>query len=113
MEGFEARKFCKTHPCKNCPFKKTTLKGWLGRERAEEIAQAESFVCHKTLRPDLEEEGKTDHRKQCAGFMILKKEEAQAVLFARVLGIDLKLTGAEEIFDSKEDFINHHDHKNK
>lgn len=46
-------------PCRDCPFRKDTLKGWLGEERIREIITADSFVCHK----------KTD--MQCAGHMLV------------------------------------------
>ena len=36
-------------PCADCPFRKDSLKGWLGADRMEEILGQESFVCHKTL----------------------------------------------------------------
>ena len=34
-------------PCSNCPFRKDSLKGWLGEERMQEIVNADSFTCHK------------------------------------------------------------------
>jgi hypothetical protein len=49
-------------PCANCPFRKDSLKGWLGKERMTEILDADSFVCHK----------KTD--KQCAGHMLINDQ---------------------------------------
>lgn len=89
-------------PCSNCPFKKDTLKGWLGADRAEEIANAHGFTCHKT--------GETGSgpRKQCAGFMILKQEESA---FYRILNHAARQFLIEQnnvIFDNKEDFIKHH-----
>ena len=43
-------------PCANCPFRtdKPNQKGWLGKDRATEIANAileenKTFTCHKTL----------------------------------------------------------------
>jgi len=82
-------------PCKNCPFKKDTLKGWLGK-RINEILDAESFVCHKNT--DL----------QCAGHLIIKKDENIYFKTAQEMNIDLKLKNHDSVFESKEDFINHH-----
>jgi hypothetical protein len=74
--------------CK-CPFRKDCLEGWLGEERARELATASSFLCHK------------DHTKQCAGHMILTRSVAYRIVRGEVGGRDL-------VFDSIKDFINHH-----
>lgn len=50
-------------PCVDCPFRKDSLKGWLGGPRMAEILEEDSFVCHK----------KTD--MQCAGHMIMNGEQ--------------------------------------
>jgi len=83
-------------PCNNCPFRKDTLKGWLGKNRITEILNQSSFVCHK----------KTD--LQCAGFMLIKGKESEFVVLAERLGLDAKLTGKELVFETKEDCIKHH-----
>lgn len=83
-------------PCKDCPFRKDTLKGWLGAERMTEILQCDSFVCHK----------KTD--LQCAGHMLIKGDENAFVRLANTLGIELQLTGKELVFETTEECIKHH-----
>jgi len=83
-------------PCKDCPFRKDSLEGWLGKKRITEILESNSFVCHK----------KTDF--QCAGFMHLKGQESEFVVLAERLGLDTKLTGKELVFENKQDCINHH-----
>ena len=83
-------------PCKDCPFRKDSLQGWLGEERITEIVNASSFVCHK----------KTD--LQCAGFMHLKWQESDFVQLASRLKLDTGLRGKELIFENKEDCIKHH-----
>lgn len=59
-------------PCANCPFRtdKSNQKGWLGKDRATEIANAileenKTFTCHKTLG--------SKERSHCAGALILIK----------------------------------------
>lgn len=83
-------------PCKDCPFKKDCLEGWLGSDRMKEILSSRSFVCHKKK------------ALQCAGHMILKGEENEFYQMAKLMGIDLGLSGRESIFDSKEECIAHH-----
>lgn len=87
-------------PCKNCPFRKDTLKGWLGSDRMESILNQGSFVCHK------------NNDLQCAGHMIIKKEENDFFRQARQFGIDLGLKGQDLIFEHEEDCINHHSFEN-
>lgn len=82
-------------PCKDCPFRKDSLKGWLGEERITEIIDQNSFVCHK----------KTD--LQCAGHMILNKDENVFYRVAGRMNLDLELSGNELIFETKEDCISH------
>lgn len=86
-------------PCKDCPFRKDSLKGWLGSERMAEILDQGSFVCHKTLHTT---------RLQCAGHMLIKGDENQFFALADRLGIELELSGRELVFDNDQDCIDHH-----
>lgn len=61
-----------------------------------EILAADSFVCHK----------KTD--MQCAGHMLINGQDNAFVRLADRLRIPLDLTGDEEVFQRKEDCIEHH-----
>ena len=83
-------------PCQECPFRKDSHKGWLGRERISEILNTDSFVCHK----------KTD--MQCAGHMLISGQDNAFIQLAARLRLNLNLTGTEQIFSSKTDCINHH-----
>jgi len=82
-------------PCKDCPFRKDCLQGWLGSGRIAGILAADTFVCHK----------KTDH--QCAGHMLLTKHNA-FVRLANTLSIKLNLKGRELVFDDEAACIEHH-----
>jgi len=93
-------------PCKNCPFRKDSLQGWLGKDRATEIAKTDTFVCHKSV--DYENEKNKSNRLQCAGFMLMRKEESSAVRFAKMLHLDLQLSGDDLVFENESEFINHH-----
>lgn len=83
-------------PCKNCPFRKDSLRGWLGEGRMINILAADSFVCHKR------------QNMQCAGHMLINGQENGFVRLAYRLGLELELSGQELIFDSKQDCISHH-----
>jgi len=83
-------------PCKDCPFRKDSMKGWLGTDRMTEILDSDTFVCHKKM--DL----------QCAGHMLLLKKENIFYRMAQAMKIDLGLSGEELVFDNKKDCINHH-----
>lgn len=72
------------------------MKGWLGDERMVEILMQRSFVCHKR------------HDLQCAGHMLLRGQENDFVQLATRLGIPLKLSGRELIFDNVEQCVAHH-----
>ena len=83
-------------PCRDCPFRKDSLKGWLGKERMTSILESDSFVCHK----------KTD--KQCAGHMLINGDDNSFVRLAHRLKLPLVLYGNELVFKSKDACIEHH-----
>jgi len=83
-------------PCKDCPFRKDSLKGWLGERRIKEIVNSDSFVCHK------------NHSLQCAGHMLLNNESNAFYNTAMLMGVSLNLSGSELIFDSKDECLKHH-----
>jgi len=90
------KKLQQNQPCKGqiqCPFLKTCMPGWLGKEGAEEIVNYDSFVCHK------------DNTTQCAGHMLVSKNN-KAVVLSRML--KLPLSGHDDVFQSEEEFIEHH-----
>ena len=88
-----------TKPCSNCPFKKDTLAGWLGKERMTEILDGENFVCHK------------NHKLQCAGFMLIQGDRSIFNRLAKAMRLDTRLSGLEKVFDTKEECIKHHTNK--
>ncbi|GAB4042646.1 DUF6283 family protein [Spirosoma litoris] len=98
-------------PCNNCPFRKDSLEGWLGEYRARQIAQSatsdNNFYCHKTLIRD--DEGDTQigiNSQICAGSVLLHQKEGRPNCYYRF--IDKEYSGSELIFDSANDFIEHH-----
>ncbi|MBP7662271.1 MAG: hypothetical protein KA770_00180 [Shewanella sp.] len=84
-------------PCAQCPFRKDTLKGWLGGERMSEILAQDSFVCHKK------------QHLQCAGHMLINGNDNGFVRLANRLGIELDLSGKEMVFETLEDCVSHHE----
>lgn len=83
-------------PCKDCPYRKDSLKGWLGEKRATEFIQAGSFLCHKNT------------KLQCAGHMILRNDNNSFVKMAKIFGEKLDISGHEFVFSNEADFIKHH-----
>lgn len=84
-------------PCRECPFRKDSNKGWLGGERMAQILNADSFVCHKNT--DL----------QCAGHMLIRGAGNAFVRLANRLGLDAGLTGRELVFNSNKECVAHHE----
>lgn len=80
----------KTNPCENCPFRKTIAPAMRDR-RFQEIAEGESFFCHKTVDYSDDTDGRvTSDSKLCAGwigFTTKKGMEPNAVRVAIRLGI--------------------------
>lgn len=84
-------------PCAQCPFRKDSLKGWLGGERMEEILNQDSFICHKKK------------HLQCAGHMLINGTDNGFVRLANRLNINLELSGQELVFDTREKCVSHHE----
>ncbi len=58
-------------PCQHCPFR-SNIKPFLHPERAIEIANADSFPCHKTVDYDDDGDGcLTNNSIECIGFEII------------------------------------------
>lgn len=66
-------------PCKQCPFRTDieTNYGWLGGDRALEIAHSLShsvFPCHKTTRDDGEDGERSHSENACYGALVFAKK---------------------------------------
>lgn len=83
-------------PCKDCPFRKDSLPGWLGAQRMASILHSDSFVCHK------------ETTMQCAGHMLISGTDNAFVRVAKAVGIELELSGREQVFETKAECIQHH-----
>lgn len=106
-----------TKPCPHCPFRKD-VPGFLSRGRAQEIADSlgklgQSFTCHETNDYDGEtgEAVVTIESRHCAGAALVLEAERkpnQLMQVAERLGYYTKPTGAELIFGSLQQFVEHH-----
>ena len=106
-------KFNLKKPCKQCPFSRDCLIGWLGADRAEAIItniadNGQTFTCHKTDRD------KSKEAEHCAGALILLEKTGRHNQLMRIserLGIydRFKLDLESNVFDCVDEFISHHD----
>lgn len=107
-------------PCAHCPFRTDCPSGWLGFDRAQEIAESiidrqQSFPCHETTSHDDDgERVDTEGEQHCAGAMILLeklKRPNQMMRIAERLGMydHAKLDMTAPVFDTSEEFVEHHD----
>lgn len=105
-------------PCGNiCPFHRECLPGWLGRDRAQEIADSlerSSFPCHKTTQFDEEDEViRGEEEMHCAGALIVQEKmdrPGQMLRIGERLGLydHRKLDMEAPIFDDLDEFVDHH-----
>lgn len=108
---------CLHAPCKDCPFKKDTTKGWLGKERTQSLVEGfvkdeDHFLCHKTTH------NKAKNTAVCAGWLnVMEKANlyTRPIQILERLGLYQRkqLKGKDVTFDSLTDFINHHDFDNE
>ena len=105
--------------CDACPFRRDSMKGWLGEQRIMEIIDGtingdEYFICHKTLHLE-----KLD-QKLCAGKLILEGKVNPKGNSSTRMGMWLglipnydQLHGSELVFDTSEECIQHHTWEDK
>lgn len=110
-------------PCKDCPFRTDCIKGWLGENRAAEIADSlidnqKTFPCHKTTTNDSEGDTvENEDSQHCAGAMIMLEHIQRPNQMMRIcerLGIydHKKLDMEAPVFDDPQEFIEHHSQDN-
>jgi hypothetical protein len=98
-------------PCKECPFRKTSLKGWLGGEltakQTHDMVLGEAdFACHKTRSKPL------DKMSRCKGSQIFLLNHCKLPKFNQPLAKALKQTEREGHKENDYlgfDFIEHHE----
>lgn len=105
-----------TKPCPHCPFR-NDQPGFLSHYRAQEIADSlafgQSFTCHETNDFD-DESGEaivTIDSRHCAGAALILEAEGnpnQLMQVAQRLGYYNQPTGAELVFGSLQEFVEHH-----
>lgn len=111
-----------TAPCSDCPFRKDSTEGWLGRARATEIVEAvleqdQTFSCHKT-NSWCDETGDTIETKDsqlCAGAAAMNHHQGNPNFIFRLAAMVRRDTGKELkntdiVFRHKKEFIEHHGH---
>lgn len=87
-------------PCADCPFLNVQDNNFsFPLERAKEIADADSFICHKTSNNPLKK------RKQCAGHILMTK--GQNLTYRIIKMTNGKMPTSTRPIFSKKEFIKH------
>lgn len=87
-------------PCANCPFLDVEDNHFsFPLERANEIANTDSFICHKTSNKPLSK------RKQCAGHILMTKEQNLAYRIIKMT--NSKMPSSTRPIFTKKEFIKH------
>lgn len=128
-KGDDLQSFRLVSPCKDCPFRSdlpSHLRGWLGHDRAKQIATSvfelgQSFQCHKTTEytdDDLDNGYKLKGcESQCAGASIMQIKlgrPSQWMQVAERLGMKKEIEAIQRldldapVFESAQAFIDYH-----
>lgn len=101
-------------PCKQCPFRKKAMKGWLGEAHPESfvgtlLLESEVLPCHSTIdysRKDWHEAWTMRREgKACAGAIATACNSGKR---PRYLTVPVPERNREEVFARFADFIEHH-----
>jgi len=105
--------FSLTKPCNNCPFRKSSggLFG-LHNERLEEIFEAPSFQCHKSVDYSGDDPAHGDRPIQCAGLIALQHKEGKpnqiTQVANRLIGYNPVIIDGSDVFDSYDECLSYH-----
>lgn len=106
-------KSCKK-PCPDCPWRKTSLKGWLGDQEPELftdiIKSGSKLPCHKTQSKsmNLNELDKDDSVLHCTGALITMKNNCIRSRNPDIAKLQDKLKQDDEFFSKLSDFEKYH-----
>jgi hypothetical protein len=113
MEPDDKLKVALKKPCDECPFRRKSLRGWLGPWNVEELLFAlgrQVFPCHKTIRSD---DTPVEEMTSCAGaaiFLNNKVEWSRHPINQRhqELVKDVPVEVRESVFANGDEFRAHH-----
>src|SRR5579859_5406661 len=103
-------------PCNECPYRKASLKGWLG----EDSGKPEKFLmqlefkahpCHKTVDWDQPEQGveeEADEAPICVGAMQFMNNSLMLSRHPDIARIQKEYGKNEDVLQYKHNFIEHH-----
>ena len=108
----------KTTPCKECPFLRTSIPGWLGPDTAEEVMQKVhgegGYVCHTSIdgKPNLDD-GTVDVAKyghQCIGAVISASLSCKSYRDPNLNNLQKECKGMENTYPilGRMEFMTHH-----
>lgn len=97
-------------PCKECPFKKNSLPGWLGGETAQStfdmVSHEVDFACHMTRDKDVEK------MSRCRGFLLFTIKSCKTpkynVELKKIIDSMKKVTNDLTNILSIPEFFKHH-----
>lgn len=100
--------------CKDCPWRKTSAKGWLGGQEPELftslIEMGEKLPCHKTLKGNvsLDEARNDDSIKHCYGALTTMKNSCKLSSNPEIAEQVKKVERDSNFFQFFGQFLNHH-----
>lgn len=102
-----------TKPCKECPFRKASVPGWLGPWEPDELMSNIPYVefpCHKTIKPS--DKGVAPHHQVCAGaamFLNNKVQRSRApIMDAHQSYLRDQAVDHSGVFSNAQEFMAHH-----
>lgn len=96
-------------PCKQCPFKRTAERGWLGsyrlpQEYMDSIASGVRRACHEEVKYDQTDWPQQEERAStCAGSLIFYANQEKAVP-----GLPRMHTAVKQVFRTRDEFEVYH-----
>lgn len=104
-------------PCPECPYRKTSLRGWLGESWSNpqrfltQLDIPQLHPCHMSVEWDsdeIEDEIDLDDKPICAGAIHFMNNSFKRSRYPEVLVLQEKLGKSDEVFKNTMDFIQHH-----
>lgn len=99
--------------CKECPYKKDSLPGYLGElshnpERfLDQLESPHLHPCHLTVNWE-DEDGGTENAKTCTGALQYMNNTCKVSRYPQARQLQNTVGKSEKIFNRRTDFIKHH-----
>ncbi|MBS4016807.1 MAG: hypothetical protein KGZ68_01100 [Dechloromonas sp.] len=101
-----------TEPCKECPFRRNSMPGWLGPWEPTDLLAAikvAPFPCHRTIKADISfDDPRTAKMELCAGAALFLNNKMEKSRCPETAAYQRGLATDDTVFATDAELLEHH-----